>query len=173
MKIVYSLDQSGGFVCKTEVTNIGSSPMPYGHGWHPYFKLGSHKIDELMLQFPADKNYKVDKRNIPTGETVPYHKFNTLAPVGTTKLDDCFILSAEKSVAETIITDGSGNNGYRIWQENGKNNYNFLQIYTPPHRMSIAIEPMTCAPNAFNNKNGLIVIPPGNTISIDWGIKKL
>jgi len=173
MKITYKLNLTGAFSCRTEITNIGATAMPYGHGWHPYFKLGNRKIDELKLQFSADRNFKVDKRNIPTGETVPYNEFNNLTLVGNIRLDDCFLLETEKPFAETIITDGSGATGYRIWQETGERKYNYLQVYTPPHRTTIAIEPMTCAPDAFNNKVGLMVLNPGEKISFDWGIKKL
>jgi len=60
--------------------------------------------------------------------------------------------------------------GYRICQETGKYKYNFLQVYTPPHRKSIAIEPMTCAPNAFNNEQGLIILAPFESFSASWGI---
>jgi aldose 1-epimerase len=35
-----------------------------------------------------------------------------------------------------------------------------LQIYTPPHRKSIAIENLSSAPDAFNNKIGLIELGP-------------
>jgi aldose 1-epimerase len=38
--------------------------------------------------------------------------------------------------------------------------YNFLQIYTPPHRKSIALEPLTGAPDAWNNKIGMIALLP-------------
>ena len=61
--------------------------------------------------------------------------------------------------------------GFTIWQETGKYKYNFLQVYTPPHRKSIAIEPMTCAPDAFNNKDGLIVLGPFESFYAVCGIK--
>ena len=39
----------------------------------------------------------------------------------------------------------------------------YLQIYTPEHRQSIAIEPMTCIANSFNNKIGFTELTPGKT----------
>lgn len=42
--------------------------------------------------------------------------------------------------------------------------YPYLQIYTPPHRNSIAIENLSAAPDAFNNKMGLITLQPGENI---------
>jgi aldose 1-epimerase len=38
--------------------------------------------------------------------------------------------------------------------------YPYLQVYTPPHRKSIAIENLSSAPDAFNNKMGLIALGP-------------
>jgi aldose 1-epimerase len=49
--------------------------------------------------------------------------------------------------------------------------YNFLQVYTPPHRNTIAIEPMTCLADAFNNKKGLIILKPSETASFSFGVK--
>jgi aldose 1-epimerase len=39
--------------------------------------------------------------------------------------------------------------------------YPYLQIYTPDHRKSIAIENLSAAPDAFNNGLGLKVLEPG------------
>src|SRR3989442_13656181 len=55
--------------------------------------------------------------------------------------------------------------------------YGFLMIYTPDaipdrtrRRRSIAIEPMTCAPNAFRSGVGLIVLPPTESWTGSAGI---
>jgi aldose 1-epimerase len=55
--------------------------------------------------------------------------------------------------------------------------YRFLMLYTPDatpdrsrRRRSIAIEPMTCAPNAFRSGDGLIVLQPADSWSGSWGI---
>ena len=147
--------------------------MPVGHGWHPYFRIGDHIIDELLLQFPAEAVLKVDERNIPTGETVAYNKFNQLRQLENTVLDNCFLLPDTDTNAEIIIMNKSKDFGYRIWQETGKYKYNYLQVYTPPERKSIAIEPMTCAPDAFNNQMGTIILAPLEMISATYGITRI
>ena len=38
-------------------------------------------------------------------------------------------------------------------------------------RPAVAIEPMTCAPDAFNSGHGLIVLEPGGSWSGSWGIQ--
>jgi aldose 1-epimerase len=37
-------------------------------------------------------------------------------------------------------------------------------------RGSLAVEPMTCAPNAFRTGEGLVVLAPGESLSSEWGI---
>ena len=37
-------------------------------------------------------------------------------------------------------------------------------------RRSVAVEPMTCAPNAFRTGDGLIRLEPGQSHSGSWGI---
>ncbi|MCB0643138.1 MAG: hypothetical protein KDC44_15925, partial [Phaeodactylibacter sp.] len=49
--------------------------------------------------------------------------------------------------------------------------YNFLQVFTPDHRQSIAIEPMTCNVDAFNNREGLIVLKPGEAHAASFGLR--
>jgi aldose 1-epimerase len=40
-------------------------------------------------------------------------------------------------------------------------------------RRSLAVEPMTCAPNAFASGDGLIVLEPGESVVSRWGIAPL
>ena len=37
-------------------------------------------------------------------------------------------------------------------------------------RRSVAVEPMTCAPNAFSSGDGLILLEPGGSHAAAWGI---
>ena len=41
--------------------------------------------------------------------------------------------------------------------------YPYLQVYTPDHRQSIAIENLSAAPDAFNNRMGLVTLEPDHT----------
>jgi aldose 1-epimerase len=55
-------------------------------------------------------------------------------------------------------------------------NHQFLQVFTgdalpaSAARRSLAIEPYTCAANAFNNGLGLRVLQPGESFTTLWGI---
>ena len=45
-----------------------------------------------------------------------------------------------------------------IWQESSRNKYNYLVLYTPPDRKSIAIEPITSNIDSFNSKEDVIIL---------------
>ena len=173
LEISYKLHIDKGFECTTKIMNMDDRHIPFGHGWHPYFLLGDSTIDDLWLQFPAEHKLEVDQRGIPTGSSEKYSKFNKLNQIKDTALDSCFLLENTDQPAEIILLDKTLGTGYTIWQQRGINKYNYLQIYTPPARKSIAIEPMTCAPNVFNNGKGLISLSPLEQVSISWGIRKL
>ena len=54
--------------------------------------------------------------------------------------------------------------------------WGWLQAYTgdtlPPgeRRRSVAVEPMTCPPNAFATGDGLRVLDPGGSWTTTWGL---
>jgi len=173
LEVTYKLHVDEGFLCTTKIYNRDDRNILIGHGWHPYFISGNASINDLMLQFPADEILEVDKRSIPTGKTEKYNTFNQLRQIESTQLDNCFLLEQTDKQAEIHIVNNARDFKYAIWQETGIHKYNYLQIYTPPHRKSIAIEPMTCAPDAFNNGQGLIVLSPLEGINLNWGIRRL
>ena len=37
-------------------------------------------------------------------------------------------------------------------------------------RRGLAVEPMTCAPDAFNTGEGLRVLAPGESVTCSWGV---
>jgi aldose 1-epimerase len=53
--------------------------------------------------------------------------------------------------------------------------YAYLMVFTGDplpdvRRRSLAVEPMTCAPNAFRSGDGLVRLDPGETHVGTWGI---
>ena len=170
--VTFILEDKKGLTIKTQVTNTSNETIPVGNGWHPYFTLKS-KVDDLTFEFPSVALYEVNERLLPTGNKENYTKYNKAIRINDDNFDNCFGLSDEEGIAKITIFDPVLAGGVEIWQETGKRKYNYLQIYTPDHRSSIAIEPMTCIPNALNNKVGLISLNPNQTIEFSWGINKL
>ncbi|MCB0653694.1 MAG: hypothetical protein KDC85_20620 [Saprospiraceae bacterium] len=146
----YKVESSGWLICTCIITNSGENVMPFGSGWHHYFSL-NQPIDDLELSFHPAEHWQMNDKMIPTGQKT------SIGPVegriGGNTYDDCFTLE-EQFVR---LKDGEDN---QLLLDLGKD-FPFLQIYTPPHRKSIAIEPMTCPPDVFNNREKLIEILPG------------
>jgi len=167
--VEYLLDQTKGFTFTTEVQNIGDLPIPVMDGWHPYFKLGK-KVDDLYLKIPVLQRTEIDDRMIPTGKLLQFDGFVDFAKIGNQFFDTGFPLELKDGIVKTELSDLEKNVTIQIWQETGKWKYNFLQIYTPPHRETIAIEPMTSNTNSFNSKDGLIVLQPGEKLRASCGV---
>jgi aldose 1-epimerase len=150
------------------LTNEDSTTIPVGLGWHPYFRL-SEKSDDTFLQMPDCQLVEIDERMIPTGEKSDFTDFQTLTQIQDGFLDNDFYIKNQTQNAEVILSSNVGT--LTCWQETGTGKWNFVQVFTPPHRMSIAIEPMTCNVDAFNNKDGLTILQPNETLEGRFGVK--
>ena len=158
--VTYSLEKNNSLSIKTSVKNNSEVEMPVCDGWHPYFTLGE-KVNELLLEMNADKTLVFNKQLVPTGEIIPYKKFQQPEIFDETVLDNCFLLNDNNKPACVLRNNKSGLE-LTIQPDIS---YPYLQIYTPPHRKSIAIENLSAAPDAFNNKIGLAILKPGETCS--------
>ncbi len=166
LELTYQLHAAEGLSILTRIKNTGDGLMPFGDGWHPYFSYGNG-INALELEFHALGKLETNDLGIPTGKSVRYDHFDKLATIASTQLDDCFVLKDD----QIFLKYPEENLTLAFWQEMGEGKYNYLQVYTPVDRQSIAIEPMTCAPNAFNSGEGLIEIPSEATIELRHGIR--
>jgi aldose 1-epimerase len=158
---------------ESTIKNIGKTNMPIGYGWHPYFKLNTEKVDDLFLQFPDCQAVTIDNRMMPTGEVLPYSTFSALTKIGNTTLDNCFLINKNSNSNQAEIILKSETTTLSIWQETGENACNYFQVYTPENRQTIAIEPMTCNIDAFNNQDGLWVLEVGKARSVRFGAKMI
>ncbi len=150
--ITYRITTAGLFETTIEVTNTGDGKMPFGIGWHPYFVL-DQKLTQLKVDVGALNHVELDGKQIPTGNE---KRMSNTAQLTQMNLDDCF------RYAETPYQLILSSDRYQL-KVTQDNQFQFLQIFTPPDRASIAIEPMTCGVNALNTKDGLIELNPGET----------
>jgi aldose 1-epimerase len=148
-------------------TNDDSVEIPVGLGWHPYYRL-SEKSDDTFLQMPDNQLVEIDERMIPTGSKADFKDFETSTQIQDGFLDNGFYIKNQTQNAAVILSSAEGK--LTCWQETGEGKWNFVQVFTPPHRKSIAIEPMTCNVDAFNNKDGLTVLPPNEVLQGRFGI---
>jgi aldose 1-epimerase len=156
--IRYAIDKNG-FSCKTHIKNTGLVEAPIGDGWHPYFLCS----DESTISFPSSREIMVEGTMIPVGSRKNI-SFNTAQRLAGLKLDTGFILH-QNHTNETVLK--SADREVIVWQDKS---YPFVQVFIPPSRTSIAIEPMSCWANAFNNKKGLVVLRPGENWAGEYGV---
>lgn len=150
---------------KMTIKNNGKHSFPFGLGWHPYFLTPEISKNELL--FDADLFFLKDETLIPTKAIK--NPFKNPLKLAKENLDDCFKLQKNETIFNT--------NFYQIiLKTNSKLEQNYLQIFTPEDRQKVAIEPMTCAPNNFNNQLGLMELPEGSSynwiISLQYKSKK-
>ena len=166
-KITFIL-RGGKFEIEMQFKNLESKVIPVGLGWHPYFRI-SEKSDDTSLQMPDCQLIMIDERMLPTGKKQAFKDFETLKKIGSTFLDNGFYINNQTENAEVILQSKLGTLTY--WQETGEGKWNYVQVFTPPHRKSIAVEPMTCNMDAFNNKEGLVLLMPQATLKGKFGVK--
>lgn len=137
---------------QTVLSNKSSHSIPMMDGWHPYFKLGT-TIDNCKLQFHNQGMLVYDAQLIPTGETIPQPIFENGVLLENIKLDNGYLLTP----TQPQCTFQNENYVLTITPDEA---YPYLQLYTPDHRKSIAIENISGAPDSFNNKIGLHIMQP-------------
>ena len=170
LTIKYSLT-SNGFSATTTVSNTGQKSMPYGDGWHPYFLFDEMDADNVFLKLPPSAVVEIDEHFIPTGKMIENRNYINFNQLGNLHLDTCFHLDCPGAIAVTQLWHKQKDIGINIWQQTGREKYNYVLIYTPPGRKSIAVEPMTCAPDAFNNHQGLILLKPSEVFEASFGVQ--
>ncbi|MCS7004134.1 MAG: aldose 1-epimerase [Cytophagales bacterium] len=170
LEIIYSISVQRGLKVDVRIRNIGNTNLPLGFGWHPYFML-EVPINELEIRIPRSQRYRLDHQMCPTGEKSFFDAYLQSTPLGNNFFDDCFAIEKNGEKAETHLYSPSSRKKLIVWQETGNSKFNYLQIFTPSHRNSIAIEPMTCSVNAFNTKEGLIVLKPSEVFEGSFGVQ--
>jgi aldose 1-epimerase len=165
----YELSSQNGLTCTTKIVNYSCSDIPISDGWHHFYDLGI-EINKLKLKIDVQSIIELDSKMIPNGNKSFFNEFNSFKIIEKRHFDSCFKVNDAGGKAVSILHSDEGNINLNIWQETGLNKYNYLLIYTPPDRKSIAIEPMTSNIDSFNNKDGLIVLSPNQALEVKFGI---
>lgn len=181
-----------GLTQSVTAINESAEPAPFGTGPHPYLVAGTSSLDEWELHLPASEVLEVtDDRLSPValaGVEVDSERFDfrTSRPIGAAEIDHAFtsLERAGSGEAAVRLIDPRGGTGVEIvWDAACP----WVQVHTadqpggpgtPGHRAGLAVEPMTCAPDAFNAGRydyaaGLIVIAPGESATASWRIGAL
>jgi aldose 1-epimerase len=177
LSVDYALSAEGLSVRVTAL-NVGRNPCPYGSGAHPYLTLGGETVDGLHLRVPARTVLRMDERGLPVGPAAvegTEYDFRRSRPVGATRLDDAFtdLERDREGLAHVELEDPAEGRAVTLWVDRA---YPYLMLFTGDtrpdvNRRSLAVEPMTCPPNAFLTGDHLITLEPGASSAGNWGIR--
>jgi len=166
LEVEYRLT-AGGLEVTLRATNRGATSAPFGAGFHPCVALRG----DARLELPARTRVPVDERLLPTGPPVPVDgsefDFRRARPVGSPALDTCFgdLERGADGLARATLAAGADDGAVTVWMDEP---FRFLHVYTGD--AGVALEPMTCAPDAFNSGDGLLTLAPGASFAGRWGL---
>ena len=176
LTVEYRLSPDGLTVVAMAV-NASDRSAPFGIGFHPYLTVGT-PVDGARLTIPAARRLLTDDRGLPVGEEDVAGTdvdFRTARGVGSTRLDTCFTGLARDTDGRVRARVEAGGRAVELWADEA---FGYLQAYTGDtvepasrRRQAIAIEPMTCPPNAFATGTDVIALEPEATWSGRWGIQ--
>ncbi|BAL85612.1 putative aldose-1-epimerase [Actinoplanes missouriensis 431] len=168
-----------GLRCVQDVVNTSGSNAPWGYSVHPYLRLAGVSVDDTVLHVPARSRLLADNRLLPLGANkVAGTEFDYNEPrrIGSAVLDTTFGDIDFDADGITAVTLSSGDAGSKIvvWADD---KFKYWQVFTGDtlhgerHRRAVAVEPMTCPPDAFRSGRDLVVLEPGQTWTTSWGIR--
>jgi len=166
IRVTYTLARRG-LSCSFTVRNVGHQAAPVAVGFHPYFTVGTSFIDEAEAKIPGVGYLEFNERLVPTGTIVAAAgtdwDYRDYRRIGSRRFNHCYVQlerDAEGMATASLRHAASG----RIIDIVMDRSFSALVVYTgdaiaDAPRRALAIEPMTCATDAFNHP--------------EWGLKRL
>ena len=186
VETTFTLD-AGGLTQTVAATNESPDAAPWGTGPHPYLVAGEGTVDDWTLDLPAgevlavtpDRLSPIGLRAVDADDPQRFD-FRRARRIGAVEIDHAYTaLTRDAERLTTVrVTDADGSGVEMVWDAACP----WVQIHTsdkgvgkPGHRTGLAVEPMTCAPDAFNASAydydaGLIVLEPGDSSTASWRI---
>ena len=133
-------------------------------------KLGAGLRELLFREQPVIAGYPRD--DLPRRGRAS--DFRQPRPIGATRLDHALTGLARDGDGRAWTYLAAGGTRVGLWAGQG---YRWLQVFTGDplgpdrRRKAVAVEPMTCPPNAFVTGDDLLVLQPGDTVTHTWGIQ--
>ena len=175
--------------------NESEDAAPFGTGPHPYLVAGPGALDTWTLTLPAadvlevtpDRLSPVVLRDVAAydPDRFDWRASDPARVLGAVEIDHAYtaLERTPDGFATVRLSDPSGTGVEMTWDAACP----WVQVHTadlpggpaqPFHRAGLAVEPMTCAPDAFNAERydydaGLIVLAPGADTSASWRISGL
>lgn len=170
-----------GLIVTHTVTNTGTGPAPFGLGVHAFLRAGDAELDTCTLSVPAAEVLPVEReRNLPDG------------PVRAVRAEEDFraARSLDAVWLDTPFTglQREGDGRARTWLRAPDGTaaclwtsveLGWVQVFTadpghgqayPGRGRALAVEPMSCPPNALVSGDDLMVLEQGQSWRAQWGI---
>ncbi len=190
LEVTYRLDDEGLHQSVT-ATNAGDDAAPFGTGPHPDLVAGPGRVDDWVFELPASEVLTVTPdRLIPQGLAsvdavtdagagqAGTFDFREARAIAATVIDHAFTGVARdgSGIATVSLTAADGSGVAMRFDESCP----WIQVCTADdpldaeaHRRGLAVEPMTCPPDAFNSGTDLLVLDPGTSTTASWSISAL
>lgn len=179
LTVHYTLAEGTGLTCMVTARNLGGQDAPYGVCPHPYLVAGPEPMEQWSLQTALGTVLTVtEDRLLPTG-TAPVEAggefdFTEPRPIGEQQIDHAFT---------DLGRDGKGRCLVRVTAPGGTGveltagpECTWLQLHTADrpepenNRVGLAVEPMTCPPDAFRSGTDVVRLAPGAEHVASWTI---
>jgi aldose 1-epimerase len=177
----------GGLTCTLTARNAGTGPAPWGCAPHPYLVAGPGRVDDWTVEVPAGRVLEVDgERLLPADPPVTRPVADAgldlrgPAPLAGLSLDHAFTgLAADGPAAGEVavrVRAGDGGGVEIAWDARV---LPWVQVHTGDRpepeldRAGLAVEPMTCPPDAFTSGTDLVTLAPGDEHTASWVIRAL
>ena len=180
VETTYALS-SAGLRWSVRARNVGQVAAPYGASAHPYLVAGPSPLDGWALDLPAAAALEVEPDTLLPREVTPVAQvaagaldFRSGRVIGAQGIDHAYtqLGTGEGEVVVTLTAPGGGGVGMRWDPER----LPWVQIHTadlPEPELDgsgLAVEPMTCPPDALRSGTDLVVLAPGDAHEVAWTI---
>jgi len=180
LEMSYALTDEG-LTWRLTAKNVGDQPAPYGCSIHPYFVGGAGLVDDWALELPATHYLDVDEELLRPRGLQPVQgsplDFRTPRTIGTTQIDNAYTgIAFDESGHACARLRGKTGQGVELrWDRNCP----WVQVHTADrpepefNRVALAVEPMTCPPDAFRTGEDVITLRPSASHTVQWSARAL
>jgi aldose 1-epimerase len=173
----YTLGTMGILKLRFSVENTGDENLPFGLGFHPYYRIPAHQARLALRSMHSELEMEAWELNdlLPTGQFVPLtsaeRDYVDGKPLGDHHLDDVYRLEhPEEGPAVCTVMDPSGLTILTLLPSA----FSTLVLFTPAHREAVCVEPYSCTTDAINlyqrgvEETGLRVLKPRQSWSTEF-----
>jgi len=181
LTVTYELDERG-LTWRLEAYNSGTEAAPYGCSVHPYLSVGEESGGNCRLTVPAGRCLELDRaRLLPTTQRsveATSLDFRAERLIGDAQLNHAFtrVRPSQDGLARVALRSSERAGVAVEWDPRI---LPWVRIQTvdrvqpAAHPCGLAVEPMTCPPNALQTGRALIRLEPEAKHTAWWRIRAL